>query len=294
MFYNTVHNKWLRLLSAMAGTLLMAFAQNLFIVPLHLYTGGLMGICQLLRTLLQSRAGLSFGTTDIAGILYFLLNIPIMILGWRNLGRRLAVRTVLCIVSYSLFYSLIPVPAEPLVEDYLTGCLLGGILNGAGSGLVLTCGCSTGGLDILGLSLSKMSGAFTVGRFSIAFNAALYTACFFLFSPEIAIYSVIYNFASNMVLDRVHQQNVNVQALIFTRGNEPELTRFIMEKLGRGVTYWEGVGAFTGTEIRVLCVSLSKYETDELRHAVKHIAPDAFMIVQQGVQIYGNFHRRVE
>ena len=294
MFYNTVHNKWLRLLSAMAGTLLMAFAQNLFIVPLHLYTGGLMGICQLLRTLLQSRAGLSFGTTDIAGILYFLLNIPIMILGWRNLGRRLAVRTVLCIVSYSVFYSLIPVPAEPLVEDYLTGCLLGGILNGAGSGLVLTCGCSTGGLDILGLSLSKMSGAFTVGRFSIAFNAALYTACFFLFSPEIAIYSVIYNFASNMVLDRVHQQNVNVQALIFTRGNEPELTRFIMEKLGRGVTYWEGVGAFTGTEIRVLCVSLSKYETDELRHAVKHIAPDAFMIVQQGVQIYGNFHRRVE
>ena len=294
MFYNTVHNKWLRLLSAMAGTLLMAFAQNLFIVPLHLYTGGLMGICQLLRTLLQSRAGLSFGTTDIAGILYFLLNIPIMILGWRNLGRRLAVRTVLCIVSYSVFYSLIPVPAEPLVEDYLTGCLLGGILNGAGSGLVLTCGCSTGGLDILGLSMSKMSGAFTVGRFSIAFNAALYTACFFLFSPEIAIYSVIYNFASNMVLDRVHQQNVNVQALIFTRGNEPELTRFIMEKLGRGVTYWEGVGAFTGTEIRVLCVSLSKYETDELRHAVKHIAPDAFMIVQQGVQIYGNFHRRVE
>ena len=293
MFYNTLHNKWLRLLTALAGTLLMAIAQNLFIVPLHLYTGGLMGVCQLMRTLAVERLGMSFGSTDIAGILYFLLNIPIMLLGWRNLGRRLALRTILCVVSYSVFYSLIPVPAEALVNDYLTGCLLGCILNGTGVGLVLTCGCSTGGLDILGLSLSKISGAFTVGRFATLFNAALYTACFLLFTPEIAIYSVIYNFTSNMVLDRVHQQNVNVQALIFTRGNERELTGFIMETLGRGVTVWDGVGAYTGTDVRILCVSLSKYEIDELRHAVKHLAPGAFMTVHQGVQVYGNFHRKV-
>ena len=293
MFYNALHNKWLRIGAAVLGTALMAIAQNLFIVPLHLYTGGLMGACQLLRTLLTD-GGLSFGDMDIAGILYLLLNIPIMLLGYRNLGRRMAVKTVIGIASYTLFYSLIPHPAAPIVDDYLTGCLLGGILNGAGCGLVLTCGCNTGGLDIVGLSLSKLGGGFTVGRFAMGFNAALYGVCFLLFQPEIAIYSVIYNFASNLVLDRVHQQNVNVQALIFTHGDEKALSNFIMEKLGRGVTLLEGVGAYTGQGVHVLCVTLSRYEIEELLHTVRTIDASAFITVSRGVQVYGNFHRRVE
>ena len=271
----------------------MGTALNLFIVPLHLYTGGLMGFCQLLRTLLQTKAGLSFGATDIAGTLYLLFDIPIMLMGYRNLGRRQAVRTVIGIVSYTVFTTVIPVPETPIVDDYLTGCLLGGILNGTGCGLVLTCGCSTGGLDIIGLSLSKIGGGFTVGRFSMVFNAVLYSVCLFLFSPEIAIYSVIYNFSSNMVLDRVHQQNVNVQALIFTHGDEREVSGFILEKLGRGVTCWEGVGAYTGKGVHVLCVSLSKYETEELLHVVRKIDPHAFITMQQGVHVYGNFRHKV-
>ena len=292
MLYSTLHNKWLRLFTAVCGTLFMALAQNLFIVPLHLYTGGLMGLCQLLRTLIQSVPGFFSGTGDIAGILYFVFNVPIMILGYKNLGRRLAFRTVICIVSYTLFYSVIPSPAEPLVDDYLTGCLLGGILNGIGGGLVLTCGCSTGGVDILGLALSKINQGFTFGRFSTGFNAILYALCLLLFRPEIAIYSIIYNFASNMVLDRMHQQNINVQALIFTR--EEGLSGFIMEKLGRGVTYWEGTGAYTGKNLHVLCVSLSRYEIEELLHAVRKIDPHAFITVQKGVQVYGNFHRKLD
>ena len=294
MLYNSLHNKWLRLLTAILGTLVMCCAQAFFIVPLHLYTGGLMGYCQFFRTLLQDFAGLSFGSTDIAGILYFLFNIPILFLSFRYLGRRLTVKTVICVASYTLFYSALPSPETALVDDYLTGCLLGAILNGIGSGLVLTCGCSTGGLDILGLILSKRGSAFTVGRFSIGFNALLYGICLLLFVPEVAIYSVIYNFTSNMVLDRVHQQNVNMQALIFTKEDERTLGHFIMENLHRGVTYWEGTGAYTGSAIHVLCVSLSKYEIEELLHAVHKIDPHAFITVQKGVQIYGNYQRKVE
>ena len=69
MIYNTLHNRWLRLVAAVFGELLAAAAMNLFIVPMHLYSGGAMGICQLVRTLLQDYAGLNFGTHDIAGIL---------------------------------------------------------------------------------------------------------------------------------------------------------------------------------------------------------------------------------
>ena len=119
MLYNTLHNRWLRLVAAVAGEFIAAAAMNLFIVPLHLYSGGVMGVCQLIRTLLQDYAGLSFGAHDIAGILYFLVNIPILILAYLNLGRGLAARTIICTLSYSFFYSIIPVPSAPILEDYL-------------------------------------------------------------------------------------------------------------------------------------------------------------------------------
>ena len=294
MLYNTLHNRWLRIVAAVGGELIAAAALNLFIVPLHLYTGGAMGVCQLIRTLLQTHMGLDFGPYDIAGILYFLANIPILLIGYKDLGRGLVVKTIICTVSYSLFYSIIPIPSAPIVDDYLTACLLGGILTGIGSGIVLTCGCSSGGLDVIGLCLSKRGSSFTVGKFSLTFNVFLYTACLILFSPEVAIYSVIYNFFTSMVLDRMHQQNVNVMAMIFTHADEHILGQFIIDNLGRGVTYWNGTGAYTGKDVHVLCVSLSKYEIEELLHAVRTIDPQAFLTVQEGVRIYGNFRKKLE
>ena len=294
MLYNTLHNRWLRIVAAVAGELIAAAALNLFIVPLHLYTGGAMGVCQLIRTLLQTHMGLDFGPYDIAGILYFLVNIPILLIGYKDLGRGLVVKTIICTVSYSLFYSIIPIPSAPIVDDYLTACLLGGILTGIGSGIVLTCGCSSGGLDVIGLCLSKRGSSFTVGKFSLTFNVFLYTACLILFSPEVAIYSVIYNFFTSMVLDRMHQQNVNVMAMIFTHADEHLLGQFIIDNLGRGVTYWNGTGAYTGKDVHVLCVSLSKYEIEELLHAVRSIDPQAFLTVQEGVHVYGNFRKKLE
>lgn len=293
MLYNTMHNRVLRLVLLVVGELIAAAALNLFIVPLSLYTGGLLGLCQLIRTLLQTYLGLRFGTYDIAGILYFLLNIPLLIVGYRNLGRGLAVRTIVCTVSYSLFYSIIPIPTQPIVSDYLTACLLGGILTGLGSGIVLTCGGSGGGLDVIGLIMSKRDHTFTVGKFALGFNVVLYTVILILFDPEIAIYSVIYNFSNSMILDRMHQQNVNVQALIFTREDEGVLADFIIKKLGRSVTYWNGVGAYTKDNVHVLCVCLSKYEIEELMPMVHEVDPHAFLTVQEGVRVFGNFPRKL-
>lgn len=294
MLYNTLHNRWLRLIAAVVGELISASALNLFIVPLNLYTGGTMGVCQLARTLLQTYGGMDFGAYDVAGIFYFITNIPILFFAYKNLGRGLVIRTVICTVAYSFFYSIIPIPAAPIVSDYLTACLLGGILTGIGSGIVLTCGCSGGGLDIVGLCLSKRGSTFTVGRFSVLFNAFLYSACLVLFSAEVAIYSIIYNFSTSLVLDRMHQQNVSVQALIFTREDESLLSHFIIDKLGRSVTFWPGTGAYTGESVHVLCVCLSKYEIEELLHAVSSIDPHAFVTTQEGTRIYGNFPKRLE
>ena len=293
MLYKILHHPTARLLSAIAGEFLVALSLALFIAPLGLYTGGLMGLCQLARTLLQPRLGWSPGPYDPAGILYLLANVPILAFAWRCLGRTMAVKTVVCTLAYSLFYSLLPIPAAPIVADTLTGCLLGGILTGVGCGIVLTCGGSSGGMDVIGLCLSRRGSGFTVGRFSLTFNAFLYAACLLLFSPEVAIYSVIYNVFAAIVLDRMHQQNVSVQALIFTREEPSLLSRYIMDRLERGVTCWEGTGAYTGTGVHVLYVCLTKYEIDQLLHTVRTLDPAAFLAVQKGVRIYGNFPRRL-
>ena len=294
MLNTAMHRPRLRMLACILGELIAAFSLNYFIVPLGLYSGGSMGVCQLIRTLLQIWGGLSFGDYDIAGILYFLSNIPILLYARGILGRKFVLKTVVCTMAFSLFYSVIPAPNTMVVNDPLTACLLGGILTGVGSGLVLTCGGSGGGLDVIGLCLSKKGSRFTVGRFSMTFNAFLYALCLILFTPETAIYSVIYNFASAMVVDKAHQQNISVQALIFTRAGERELGRVIMDELGRGVTWWEGVGAYTGENVHVLCVCLSKYEIEELFHTVHEMDPHAFITLQEGVRIYGNFQKKLE
>lgn len=294
MLYTALHNRWLRILTVFFGETLVILALRLFIVPQGLYAGGLTGLCQLLRTALQALLHLDFGAYDIAGILYFLLNIPILVLAYATLGRKFVLRTIACTIYYSLAYSLVPTPATPIVSDTLTSCLLGGILAGIGTGFVLTCGTCAGGLDVVGLCLSKRGSRFSLGRFSLTFNAFLYVICLVMFSVETAIYSVIYTVFYSMMLDRFHQQNVSMQALIFTRADEYVLRDFIVERLGRSVTWWNATGGYTGEDVHVLCVYLSKFEIDDLRHAIHTLDPNAFMTVQEGVQVYGKFQKKFE
>ena len=292
LYTKLMHNKGLRLVGGLLGSLLMSVAINVFIVPQGLYAGGAYGLCQVIRTLLQTKLGVE-ASFDLAGVLYFFMNIPLFLLAFRTLGRTFCLKAGICTVSNSVFLALIPSPAVPIIPDPLTSCMIGGILVGFAAGLVLSCGCSTGGLDILGLYLSKKNNRFTVGRFCISFNVCLYLLCFILFDATTAIYSAIYNVLSNLFLDRLHRQNVSVQLLIFTKSKDPALPKYIMEQLDRGVTYWQAKGAYTGDDVQVLCVCLSKYEIDTLEQVIRDIDPTAFFVMQEGVRVVGNFKRHL-
>lgn len=292
LYTKLMHNKGLRLVGGLLGSLLMSVAINVFIVPQGLYAGGAYGLCQVIRTLLQTKLGVE-ASFDLAGVLYFFMNLPLFLLAFRTLGRTFCLKAGICTVSNSVFLALIPSPAVPIIPDPLTSCMIGGILVGFAAGLVLSCGCSTGGLDILGLYLSKKNNKFTVGRFCISFNVCLYLLCFILFDATTAIYSAIYNVLSNLFLDRLHRQNVSVQLLIFTKSKDPALPKYIMEQLDRGVTYWQAKGAYTGDDVQVLCVCLSKYEIDTLEQVIRDIDPNAFFVMQEGVRVVGNFKRHL-
>lgn len=292
MFNKAMHSRWLRVVGLVAAALLMAFGINRIIVPQGLYNGGVLGLCQVIRTLLGTKLGIRIGDMDLAGALNLLANIPLMILAWRSLGRTFVAKLILCTVCSSVFMMLIPVPATPVVEDVLTSCLIGGLINGAAIGLMLTCGGSSGGLDILGLYLSKKRGI-TVGKMSIMFNAVLFTTCIFLFDARTAIYSAIFSVISSLMVDRMHQQNITVQALIVTKVRDESLPIWIMETIGRGVTRWDGLGSYTGDDVWVLCVCLSKYEIETLQETVREIDPHAFIMIQEGVHTSGNFKRHL-
>ena len=292
MIYKVLHNKWTRLFVAVLGEFFVAGSLKLFIVPMNLYSGYIAGFCQLINKLLGG-AGIIHDNVDLFSILYFIVNMPLLLLGFQKVGRGITIKTIICTAAYSLFYEFLPTPAAPIVNDYWTACLLGGVLTGIGYGIILTCGVCGGGLDILGLHLNKKGVHISLGRLCLVFNICLYMVCLFLFNIEIVIYSVIFNFFAAIIQDRVHQQSINVQVQIFSRKETEAIGNYIMHNLNRGVTYLKGMGGFTGDEITVICVYLSKYEADELLHIVHNFDPDAFFTVQEGVRIYGNFNRKL-
>ena len=107
MLHKAIQNRWCRQALAVAATLLYAIGVNWFIVPMGLYTGGLLGFCQVARTLIVEALGLS-PNVDFSGVLYLAAHVPILLLAWQALGRGFLVRTAVCTVPSSLFLSLAP------------------------------------------------------------------------------------------------------------------------------------------------------------------------------------------
>ena len=292
MLYNTVQHRWTRILLAVAGSFIYSVGINYFVTPAGLYSGGFLGAGQIIRTLLTTHLGIDFGF-DIAGVIYFALNIPVYLLAFRSISRRFGLKSLLCTVCNTLFLSILVPPAEPILYDVLAASILGGIIAGAGIGLMLYDGGSSGGTDILGVYLLKKFPGVSVGKANMAFNVTLYAICLLLFNVQVAIYSIIYAVFSALIVDRLHQQNIAVMAWVFTKKTDAELREYVTQELRRGVTYWDATGAYSDSETNVLCICLSKYELEELRHALHRIDPTAFLVVDEGVHIHGNYHKDV-
>jgi uncharacterized membrane-anchored protein YitT (DUF2179 family) len=279
---------------ALFGTLLYALGINLFIVPIAIYSSGLMGICQLIRTILVEYAGLRLGSFDVAGLIYYAINVPMFFLAWKTMGRLFFIKTMLCIAAMTLFLTLIPIPKEPFMEgDRLTSCLIGGIVSGCGVGITLIMGASSGGVDILGLYLVKKRRSGGVGRVSLFINAVLYAVCFLLFDAATALYSIIVAVVDSFTIDKIHSQNINVEVKIISNKDLRPFEEEFMQQLGRGITKWASRGAYTNQEQTVLYIILSKYEVAQLKHAVLRYDPQAFIIISEGVQVTGNFMKKL-
>lgn len=281
-----------RYLLILLGSFLFCLGLNAFIVPVHLYNGGTVGIAQIIRTLLTTHANLPIPANfDISGIINLILNIPLLILAFVSIGKKFFIRTVFSVITQTIFFSVILIPETPIIPDTLTACLIGGIAAGCGVGITLKAGGAGGGLDILGVYFAKKKPDFSVGKLSIYFNAFVYLACAILFELPTAIYSILYSTIYSTVVDKIHYQNINMNVIIFSK--EKNLPEKIISELRRGVTHWDGVGGYTDTETHVVVTVCSKYEINQLRRVVLDADPQAFIIFNEGLQVTGNYEKRL-
>ncbi len=273
------------------GNITYAMGVNLMINPIHLYSGGFTGIAQLVRMFLIDF--LNFpepAGVDYMGIIYFLINVPFFVMAYRVMGRKFCITTLLSIAEASLFLAIIPVPTEAIVSDRILAALVGGLGSGFGAGLVLRGGSSQGGQDLIGVCLAKTHPDFKVGTIGIFISVCIYGVCLFVYDIETVLYSIIFAVMTGIFIDRVHVQNIKIECMIFTK--KEGVADAILTEMSRGVTKWEGAGAYTQEGTHVLVTVISKYEEPRLKEIIAEIDPDAFMIISDNARVVGNFQKR--
>lgn len=282
----------IEMLWALVGTTMFACGVNLIITPLGLYNGGFMGVAQLIRTGLVQGLGLTlFNKFDIAGIIYYLINIPLFYWAWKEMGKMFLVKSLVTVTVQTLWMTFVPIPEEPIFSDYLTACIIGGLIIGTGVGMILRGRSSGGGQDIVGVICAKKFPDFSVGKITIMMNAVIYGICLWMFDIETVVYSLIYTTVLAMACDRAHVQNINMSAMIFTK--KDGISDAVLKEMRRGVTAWDGVGAYTNEGTHIYYIMISKYEVEKLKEIVHRIDPQAFVVLNEGSRVVGNFEKRL-
>lgn len=274
------------------GAIIFPVGVNLFVAPIKIYNGGVIGVAQIIRTFLQPIiGGFIPKDMDIAGIINFILNIPLMILAYKKISKKFFLKTILSIGVQMVSFSLIPIPKELLMPDLLSNAIVGGLISGIGVGMTLRAGGSSGGTDILGVYYTLKKQGASVGKLTNSLNFIVYLFCAVWFNVTTAIYSIIYAFVLAIVCDKYHHQNIKVSVTIVTRN--ANVHKAICERLTRGVTYWNGFGGYEDKETHILMTVISKYEVLELKKIVYELDPNAFITMSEGLTLVGNFEKRL-
>ncbi len=280
---------WKDLVRVLLGSLFFCIAINFFVVPNHLYTGGVLGLSQLIRSIVIDTFDIK-STFDFSGILYYLINIPLFIVAYKSVGKTFFFRTLFAVSIQSLLLSFLP--NIQVVDDILTNVLVGGLLGGVGVGMILSSGASTGGTDIVGLALAKKNNHFSVGKLGLIINTFIYVIAGLRYGIDIMIYSIIYSAVDGLLIDKMHEQNICSTAFIFCKENPRQLNDFIKNELKRDFTYWRAQGGYDDSRTYIIYTVLTKYELIKLERNMKRFNIHTFMIKSEGIGVRGEFEKK--
>ena len=272
------------------GLILFCLGINLFVEPNHLYSGGILGLAQLINRFINDITNTNIYLT---GTIYLIINIPLLIAAYKLISKSFCSRTIFTVAVQTILLNIIPIPEKPLVNDLLTNVLIGGTLVGIGIAHILSSTGSTGGTDIIGIILTNKYKKFSVGRFALAFNAVIFGISGLLYGISIMIYSILYSIIENISIDKLHDQNVSTCVTLFTKNKPTEICKFIKNDLDRGATCWEGRGIYDNSKTYVTYIVLSRYELHKLEKYIEVTKQDVFLIKNDYVGIDGDFKKRL-
>lgn len=265
------------------GAFLIAVSLNFFLIPANVYASGFTGIAQLVYKLSLDFLPFTIST----GVMLFLLNIPVIILGWCKVGKSFTVYSFISVVLLSFFLEILPIYA--LSEDIILNAVFGGVLSGLGVGLTLKWGASTGGLDIIAMVLSRMNDK-PVGTYFFIMNAIIIATAGYVYGAEKALYTLVSLYVTTRLIDTIHTSHQKLTVMVITK-KEEELKKAIQARLVRGITTVPAKGAYSNEERDMMIIVITRYELFEIKTIIKKVDPNAFTNVVQTTDVFGSFRR---
>nr|WP_242245938.1 YitT family protein [Bacillus cereus group sp. BfR-BA-01523] len=264
-----------RAIAIIIGALLMATGLEIFLIPNQVIDGGITGISIMLSHL----TGLNLG------IFLFILNLPFVFMGHKQIGKTFAFSTVFGILTLSILTTLFhSIPA--FTDDILLATIFGGMALGVGVGLVIRYGGALDGTEILAILINKKI-PFSVGEIVMFFNVFILGAAGFVFSWDRAMYSILAYVIASKAIDTVVNGFEQSKSVWIISEQQEELGEAINSQLGRGVTYLHGEGAYTGDNKKVIFCIINRLEEAKLKSLIEELDPAAFLAVADITEVRG-------
>lgn len=263
------------------GSVLGAISYPVFLVPNHIAPGGLTGIATILNYLFHWPVGITS----------LLLNIPLFLMGYRSMGRVFALRSLVATLLFSLLIDLIPLP--PMTTNPLLGALFGGVLLGAGLGLILRGGATTGGTDMAARMVHNRYQHVSVGALLFGIDGLVVAMAGVGIQAEYALYAFISIYASSKLIDVVMTGLSRDKACYIISGRNEAIKHALMTELDRGVTVLHAEGGYSGDERPVLLCVLSAQEIGRLKAIVRMEDESAFVFITDAHEVLGEGFRNL-
>jgi len=238
-----------------------------FLLPSGFIDGGVTGVSMLSASILGWPLP----------ILIFAINVPFILVAYRQMGRRFAIKSTLVIAGFSLCLALVKFPQ--VTSDKLLTAVFGGFFLGAGIGLAIRSGAVLDGTEIAALLVSKSSNLLRVGDVILLLNILIFCAAAFFLGIEVALYSMLTYFAASKTVDFLIHGVEEHTAVIIMSDQSESIRHAILRHLHRGVTIYKGRGGMRDTEQDILFCVVTRLEIGRIKSTVRDIDPSAFIVV---------------
>ena len=258
------------------GSVMAAVALELILIPNSMIDGGMNGVSIILNTL--------FGGS--LGVIIFIVNLPFLILGYKQLGKKFVFKAGYGMLLFSILLEVFG-NYTPLIDDTLLATVYGGILLGVGCGIIIKEGGCLDGTEIVAILINRKR-SLSVGQVVLCFNVVIYGAAIFVFGAERALYSLLTYFISYKVIDMVSDGLNSAKAAFIITDDGTEIAREILKRLGRTVTVLSGEGIISHGDKRVLYTVITRFEVSILKDILNEVDDSSFVTVFDVSEIIGN------